>query len=277
MAKFVRAQLVSKESGFPVNLAVAMRFLEGYKPLDKFGVNPLVTASTDPEDVWEGGGLYTYDDFGTAPIVSIASSDADTQDISITGLDIDGEEVTQTITLTGTTRVALTTPLWRVYRMENEGDTDLVGNVFCYTGTGTVPSIGDAEVRAVILSSNNQTQMALYTIPKGKVAFLFRGEIGIEYSGSVGAGTNFAKVQYQSRRVNKIFKVKKTINVISAAQSNYVDERPFPDIIPSLTDIKAEVVTVSEDMGVWATFDFLLVDEDRFEESFLTSIGQPGY
>ena len=265
-------------STLPLGMQVNMGKKAGYSVIDKFGVNPEITVGTDPEDVWEGGGLYSYDTFGTAPIVSIASNNAgDTQEISIDGLDINGAFVNQKITLQGTTRTALTTALWRVFRLENEADAggDISGTVFCYTGTGAVPSLLDSEVRAVILNGNNQTQMALYTIPKGKVGYLFRGEIGIEYSGSVGAGTNFAKVQYQSRRVGKVFKTKKTINVISAANSNYGDVRSFPDAIPALTDIKVKCLQVSETMGVWATLDMMLIDETELDRDFLDAIGQP--
>ena len=122
-------------------LAVNMGLVDGYEYLDKFGENPDVGTSA-AEDIWEGGGEYTFDTFGTAPIVSIASDNAaDTVDIEVQGLDINGDLVKQTVTLTGTTRVALTTALWRVFRMSNESSTDIVGTVFCYTGTGAVPSV----------------------------------------------------------------------------------------------------------------------------------------
>jgi len=170
----------------PFNLAVTQGKIDGYSKIDKFGLNPTIATTSDPEDVWEGGGIYTYDADDTAPIVSIASSSAAADngiDIEITGLDINGDQVTQTIAL-GLTRQTLTTPLWRVYRMANVGDTALTGTVFCYTGTGTAPSLGDSEVRAVITNGYNQTLMALYTVPAGKVGFLMRGETGMEWSGA---------------------------------------------------------------------------------------------
>ncbi len=275
MSDIIRAQLPSIESNFGIDLAVSMGFLPGYSIVDKFGFNPLITSTSDPEDIWEGGGLYNYDDFGTAPIVSLASNNAgDTVPIAIQGLDIDGNLAEYELTLQGTARVALTTPLWRIFRMENEGDVDLVGTVFCYTGTGAVPSIGDANVRAIIDNGNNQTQMALYTIPKGKVGFLYKGELGIEFTGAVGAGTQYARVQYKSRRKGKIFKVKKTLTLINVAQSIYSDDRCFRDVIPDLTDIRLVAQEVSDDMGVWAAFCILLVDQERLSQAFRNAIGQ---
>ena len=264
---------------FPFNLALSMRGIPGYDIVDKFGVNPAITTASDPEDVWEFGGIYNYDDFGTAPILYLSSSDnADTQTISVLGLDIDGNEVEQTVVLTGQTNANLSTPLWRVYRMENESETDIAGVVYCHTDpTPTAGVPAGIAVRAIINDDNNQTLMALYTIPKGKIAFLFRGEIGLEFTGSPGAGTNYATVDYRSRRLGKVFKTKKRVSCISAATSIIQDVRSFPDLIPALTDIKITAQEVSEDLGVWATMDFLLIDETEFTEEFLQSIGQPGY
>lgn len=267
---------ILRDPGLEWRLQVQQGKIDGYSVVNKFGINPLVTTATDPEDVWEGGDTYTYDADNTAPIVSVASDNAgDTQDIRIQGLDINGNLNSQTVTLSGTTRVALTTALWRVFRMENEGSTDLAGTIFCYTGTGTVPTIGDPEVRAIISNGNNQTLMALYTIPLGYVGFLFRGEIGIEADVAFTAGGEYARAGYFSRRYGKVFKIKKSISLINNGVSNYQDLRSFPDIIPALTDIKIVVQKVSTDMGIWSTFDILLVDEDKLDSSFLTAIGQP--
>jgi hypothetical protein len=253
-------------------LNVSMGLFPGYSVVDKFGENPEIDTTTTPEDIWEGGGLYSYDADDTAPIVSLISSDAgDTEPIQVIGLDIDGNEVEQTITLTGTTRVALTTALWRVYRMINVGTSDLAGTVYCYTGTGGgVPAL--SVTRAIINNGNNQTLMAVYTIPRGKVGFLFRGELGV--SRSITAGE--ARCAYYSRRYGKVFTIKKRVNLSNSGTSIYPDSRKFPDPIPALTDIRltAEVVSANG-MGLFGTLDILLVDEDLFTDRFLTSIGQP--
>lgn len=258
--------------GQSFNLKVNQGLIPGHSPIDKFGENPDIDTATTPEDVWEYGGLYTYDADGTAPIVSLVSDAADTVPIRVQGLDIDGVLTDQTVTLTGTTRVALTTPLWRVFRMSNEGTADLSGTCYCYTGTGNVPGAG--EVRAIIDDGNNQTLMALYTVPANKVGFLYRGEFG------ASRALTTAEVQgaYYSRRYGKVFKIKKRINISNAGSSIYQDERSFPDVIPALTDIKLTVESVSaNNIGVFGTFDILLIDEELFPDSYLTAIGQPGY
>jgi hypothetical protein len=270
-----------------IGLLATMGLLPGISTLDKFGENPDVDTATVPEDIWEGGGEYDYDADGTEPIVSIASDDAGDTDkpIIITGLDAEGNQITQTINtnaVNGTTRVALNIALWRVFRLENDEDsTDpnsggLAGNLFCYTGTGSVPSIGDPEVRAIIQNGNNQTLMALYTVPKGKVGFLFRGEAGISRVNPTAAvAVNGA---YFSRRYGKVFKIKKRIDLVSNGSSMYADTRSFKDPIPALTDVKLTILSVSaNDVGVYGTFDILLVDEKILDETYLSAIGQPGY
>ena len=278
-----RAMLVATPNGFagggsaavaptPFVLAVQQGRVPGYSVVDKFGENPDVDTGA-PEDIWEYGGLYPYDPINTAPIISIVSDNPlDTQVISIIGLDIDGNEVSQNITLTGTTRVILTTPLWRVYRMSNEGDDgdNINGTIYCYTGTGNTPA--PAEIRAIIDNGNNQTLMALYTIPLGYVGYLFKGEFG----GSRAVSSGSAQNAYYSRRVGKVFKIKKRVDVAFTGSSNYVDVRSFPDPIPALTDVKlrAESVTANR-TGLFGAFDILLVENAQLDPAYLTAIGQP--
>ena len=148
--------------------------------------------------------------------------------------------------------------------MQNDGTNDLAGTVYCYSGTtntGGVPSGGSVE-KARIENGNNQTLMAIYTVPAGKYGFLYRGEIGILKQGGSAVSNEYARVYYQSRRQGKVFQIKKVVTLLSSGSSNFQDRRSFPDIIPPLTDIKIQAVEVSDDMGIWATFDILLVDEE---------------
>lgn len=258
-------------------LSVSMGKKPGYSIIDKFGENPVIDTGTAPEDIWEQGGEYTYDAPGTAPIQYVSSSDAlDTGNIvSILGLDIDGNEVSQTITTTGQTNVVLSTPLWRVYRMVNEGDdgTSLIGMLYCHTDVAPTDGVPlTANIRAIINNGNNQSLMALYTVPLGKVGYLYRGELGVSRSQTTGE----ARTAYFSRRVGKLFTVKKRINLTNQGSSIYQDSRSFPDIIPALTDIKLSVESVSANgMGIWGAFDILLVNESELSDGFLQAIKQP--
>jgi hypothetical protein len=258
---------------FDYRLDLSRGYYTDMSVVDKYGFNdtlrnPIPTGEFDT--VWEFGPtkpVYTYPTWTNAPIDRLSSSDAaDTMDIEVQGLDINGDFVEQTITLTGQTPVALTTALWRVFRMQNVDNNpttgqgvDISGTVYCFangTVTAGVPD-NSADVYAVIIDGNNQTQMAVYTIPKGKTGYLMAGEIGILRTGT----TANVEVAYRSRRFGEPFKVKKTIGLDNAASSNYQDDRAVWDPIPELTDIEISAAqTSSNGIGAWATLCILLID-----------------
>jgi len=258
-------------------LAINQGEIDGVSAIDKFGWVGNVGSGDPPIDVWENKTEYIYDLDGTNPIAYLSSSStADTMDVSVTGLDINGVEVVQTVTLTGQTPVTLPTALWRVYRMENEGNVDIVGNV--YAGINPAPVGGvppTTERRAIITNGNNQTLMALYTIPAGKVGFLYRGEIGAGLEGGGSTTSELADLCYKSRRFGKVFKIKKKLTLSINGSSTYQDTRSFPDIIPAKTDVRICVESTSTGMNIWSTLDILLVDESKFSPAFLAAIGQP--
>ena len=286
-----RIARMAKEDGEWINIAelmmnplfelrVTMGLVPGFSKIDKFGVNLNVTTSTDPEDIWEFGGVYPDDPFGTAPIKYVSSNDNTDigQVVAVYGLDIEGEDTYQEVTTNGYSVVTLDTPLWMVYRMMNISDSGLgiSGTLYCHTDSTPTSGVPlDANVRAIINDGKNQTLMTIYTIPKGKVGFLMRGEVGLRLEGNSAVLAEYADVSYKSKRLGKVFTVKKAISVFPGTP--YQDKRAFPDVIPSLTVIKITADTVTQTMGLWATFDVLLVDEDYFSEEFLTNIGQPGY
>jgi hypothetical protein len=263
-----------------LGLAVTMGLMPGYTRITKYGVNPEITTGTDPEDIWEGGETYIYDAWGTAPILYMSSSStSDTgQTIRIIGLDIDGYEVTQFITTDGQTSVLLDTPLWRVYKMTNlsaEGS-GTVGVIYVHKDaapTAGVPT--QANLRALINTNTNSTLMAIQTIPRGKVGFFMRGEVGVQLEGNAGNLAEFSNVHFNSRPFGLNFITQKAVTNLVGGSAIYSDTRVFPDPIASLTDIKMTVDEVSITMGVWASFEILIVDEDYFSEDYLASINQP--
>ncbi|CAN8142792.1 hypothetical protein THIOSC15_770002 [uncultured Thiomicrorhabdus sp.] len=130
--------------------------------------------------MWDGANDASIDQmtyiWSTTPAIdSISSSSiSDTGTIQVQGLDANWELITQVVTLNGQTRVALTTPLLRAFRGKNTGTIPLVGNIVIYENTalsGGLPT-DTTKIRLIINNGNNQTLMALYTIPAGKTGYM---------------------------------------------------------------------------------------------------------
>ena len=152
---------------------VSAGFIDGYSGVNKFGNNAtLATSST--ETVWDGSTAGTYSFPTTASITHIRSAvdSVITQGVvvEVQGLDTNWDLVVQEITLDGTnstTEVILTTALRRVFRMKALDDTTLDQDIWV-GATG----VAAATAKAIITTGNNQTLMAVYTVPAGFTAYM---------------------------------------------------------------------------------------------------------
>jgi len=229
-------------------LEVAMGNVPGHTIMSKFGQNTVLSASY--EDIWDGGGTYPYPANATASITHIYSTDGgDNQSIEVQGLSSDGTLTVQTKTLTNTTVVALDTPLWRVFRLKNMGTTNNAGVVHA--------SVSDkATSYAQIEIGNNQTLMALYTIPLGKTGYLIQGTNSI-----IGTNRTYTVDGKMSMRpYGGVFQIKKTFGLSADGTSYMVMPFPLPGKILAKTDIRVSALS-SATGGLNTTFDILLVDD----------------
>lgn len=237
---------------------VAEGLVTGYSLYRKFGENPDLDTGTIPEDIWDGGGMYTFS--SSADITQIASSaSGDTQDIYIEGLDSNWDFVSQTITLTGQTVATLTTPLIRVFRMINFGVTDIAGIVYLATSTAVfsagVPTVSTT-IRAEILGDNNQSLMCIYSVPAGKTAYFWGGKVSVSKE-AVSTST----VSWRARLFGGVFQVKDRIIVASHGSSHFLQNYVFPDAIPEKTDIVIRCDSVSDNnTGITGGFSLILKD-----------------
>jgi hypothetical protein len=237
----------------PFSLGAASTKFSGIGSVNKFGENLDVDGA---EDIWDYGSTYVFST--SADITKIISSAADTATLQIEGLDADYNEVTQTATLNGTTFVTLTTPLMRVFRMENIGSTSIAGGVYCVTSTaehsGGVPS-QSTDVRAFINNGNNQTLMAIYTVPAGKTAYM------TNYHVTLGrAITSVAHMYLMTSTEGGVLKVKDSFEVDN--DSSVIDRFFNPYFrIEEKSDIKFKCNSVTaSNTEISAGFDLVLVD-----------------
>jgi hypothetical protein len=249
-------------------LAIAKGEVVGTSFIHKFGKAPDFDSVDGEITVWDGADdgqpweLMQYVYSTTADIDSVSSSNAaDNQQITIVGLDINWNEVTQTVTLNGQTRVALPTPLLRAYRAYNSDSTVFAGHVFVYVNgplTGGVPNT-PANIRIVIQPEEQQTLMAVYSVPAGKTGYARSG-----YISTAGASRNS---QYPSRVIVRafggVFRTVHTASISDIASSSYQHQFSEPEVFPEKTDI--EMRTSSTAAGATAAaisggFDIVLVD-----------------
>lgn len=272
-------------------LAVSMGFFDTDQ-IDKFGE---VSSVTSPGVVWGQGGELTYSDTSDISTVSSDNINDVGQLFYVLGItDPNGEgQTTGYFVTNGQNKVLIydnpdltgdPITFWRIYTCENismkgVGSGKLVGKIYVYVDTAIVAGVptDTTKIRTVVEAPYDRSLNAFVTIPPKYVGFLKRGEFGMTFAGSVGAGTQAAKLGYNSRRYNMLFTTKKVLSLINIGTSVYQDERPFPDFVPALTDIELYSFANSDPMGLWGTFNVLLMHEKYFTKAYLKSIGQPGY
>lgn len=165
----------------------------GHHAVNKYGSNPDVDTTSDPEDLWSVGGLYTgHVAFGTEEKIELASSDvADDGDpagtgahsVTIWGLDGSLNEQSETLVLDGTTAVTSTGDYLRVHRMRALAAGSGQENAGAITATGAT----SGAVFARIDASKGSTQMAIFSVPTGHTLLL--KNVGIDTE--AGAAGNF--------------------------------------------------------------------------------------
>ena len=144
----------------------------GQTSINKFGANPVIAVNTT-EDVWDGGGTYSFPTSATITHIRQATDQVGTDanaTIEVQGLDVNWALVTQTADLDGTdttTEVVLGTALLRVFRMKVLENIVLADDIWV-GATG----MGAATAKAIVQAGNNQTLMAIYTVPAGKTAYM---------------------------------------------------------------------------------------------------------
>lgn len=133
-------------------------------PVNVFGYNQ--TIGTTFETVWDDGGSYVYPT--SALIMDVVStSTSDTMDLFIDGLDINYNQITETVTLTGTSAVTTTTAFYRINRATILAGSN-VGNISISNGGTNYAFIG---------AGIGSTQACIYTVPAGHSAYFVRFDI----------------------------------------------------------------------------------------------------
>jgi hypothetical protein len=160
----------------PFELQVSRGQISWHETRFQFGVNNAV--GTSFETIWTASSVYAY--LSAASVIKVSSANAsDTsagtgaRTVTISGLDANYSEISETVTLSGQTAVNTVNSYLRVFNLQvltaGSGGT-AVGII--YAGTGSVTSGVPATVYAQIEVGYNKSAMAIWTVPAGYTAYV---------------------------------------------------------------------------------------------------------
>ena len=244
----------------PFDLKVPAGNLTGYASINKFGNNPTLGTSAT-ETIWDGSSLYTLP--ATADITHLRQAvDQATmrgETIQIQGLDTSYALVIQSVVLDAantTTAVALGTALRRVFRMKALSAVVTTQNV-------ELRNVGGGTTYALIIAGNNQTQMAVYTVPASKTAYMTSYYCSLNKDAGGGAPDVVVRMWNQDN-ANTYAPQLKHILGAAGAGSSYFHHSFSPYLqVTEKTDIYLNATNLSgtATADVSGGFDIILVDD----------------
>lgn len=237
-------------------LEIARGMYPNITHINKFGANGSIAAGTT-EDVWDGGGTYSFPTTVDITHMSQATDQVAMRGglINIQGLDANWDLVVQQVALDAsdtTTVVVLTTALRRVFRLEVYADVIADSNI-------EVHNVGDTTTYAIVMAGNNQTEMAIYTVPNGKTGYITRyyGDM-VPSVNKDPIGTVFSLFMADRGNTHE-FHLEHA--QAQGANSAGVDHRFAPyKRAPQKTDIRMTAKPDDKEVAAHAGFDLILVD-----------------
>lgn len=220
---------------------------------NKAGRNTDIDIGT--EDVISQGGLYTPPTVARVHnIVSSSASDTSAgvgaRTITINGLDSNYSDISEIVTLNGTTLVATVNSYIFINRMT----CTTVGTSATNVGNITATAVTDATISAQISAGEGQAQLGVYQVPLGKTMYLSNFNASARVSGG-GAGT--AVLQLMTRTFGGAWTKRQTI-MINLTGNSFV-ERAYrnPLVLTEKTMVKIQVTSDTNNMDVACAFDYI--------------------
>ena len=244
-------------------LLISMGAIEGTSHVNKFGENPLIIAGTTA-DIWDGGtgaGLvYPFPTTADITHLRMAVNQAAMlgQTVQVQGLDANWDLVVQDVVLDAantSTPVELTTPLIRVFRMKVQANVIADQDI-------ELRNVGGGTTYSIIQAGENQTLMCIYTVPRGKTAYLTQ-----YYGDNVPNGVRQPdSVEFKLRMADRLngyeFQIKHERGIpINGDGFEHAFNPPMR--VSQMTDIKISASVeggVNDDGHPHAGFDLVLID-----------------
>ena len=234
----VRVTLGQTISNADWYLQVAMGNITGATSVFKAGYNPTIGATE--ESLWSNSVIYPWSAWDTPGTLSCVSANAgDDGTLTITGLrSSDWTEITETVTLTGTTPVVTTNSFVRINNVHYFHPVNNIGAI-SVSRNGTV--VGYIEV------GNGQGQMCQYTVPAGHTAYILTG------SANMGKG-NDGTGKFKYRLYGSNFRTAMTFLLY---QSTFNYDFKAPLALPEKSDL--DVTMTAGNSGTPATCAYSII------------------
>lgn len=254
-----------------LSMEVARGRYDNMVSVNKFGRNIEIDSGVTA-DIWDGGHTVAS---GGVSLIWVAPTAARTHQITsdstndtsagtgartirIYGLtDWDTKEVSEDITMNGTSNVATTNDYVIIYRMKVLTKGASGPNVGTITATANTDSTITAQIRA----GQGQTQMAIFGIPSVQDAYIFQYYFAANKSGGVAGGCDVALMvnpEPDTELTGFLHKHTLGVNTTGSSHANHTFNPPFKVEGPAI--IKVHGDSGVNDIDVSAGFDLVCVD-----------------
>jgi len=243
---------------------IARGLVDGVFAVNKFGGG--FEAAADVESaVWDGGvaqPVYSWPTTATITHIRQATDQVGTDGgatIELQGLDANWDLVVQTKDLDGsdtTAEVALDTPLIRIFRKKVLANVVLSADVWS-GATGVAANTA----KSIITAGHNQTLMAIYTVPRGKVALMegfYANVVNETAANKTPVGTEI-KMWAADRDNGYEFQLKFATAIAESGGNEHHHFHP-PYKFAQKTDIMLTMRCIKEPGHVHAGFDLAVFD-----------------
>ena len=242
----------------PFDLQVARNQIMGHSSVFVSGFN--ATVGTTYETVWSESTVYAY--LTSASVIEISSSSANdtaagtgARTVTIYGLDASYNQISETVTLNGTSAVNTTLSYLRVFHLlVNTAGSGGAAAGTIYAGTGALTAGKPAVVYGVYTADGGSTA-AIYTVPAGYTGYIF------DFLTSSGCTTAnaYTNVGLYARPFGGVFD--NTIQGRCSNGNSFNVPLNFPLAFTEKTDIEIRTSATSAS-NVTGNFSIVLVKND---------------
>ena len=213
----------------------------------KFGA--VNTSSATYDTIWTPGGAYEFpDNPGTISVVSTDAADnpagIGASSVTVQGLDGNYNPTQETLNLNGTVAVGGTVSFLRTHRaFIEEGNTNI----------GRINISIASTITCAIEANMGQSQVAFYTVPAGKSAFLTK------ITATQNKNQENSVRLFQREHPDGVTKPFRLVTEVNLYGSNIVVPYAYPIFFTEKTDLEGRTYTGSN-CKVSMTFDMIIVD-----------------